>query len=466
MGGKILFLFCVLGFHTIARSYERTTIVACSLSLHSLNQQDRPPLDDGAMKQIVEELVSLQTSHLPDPQLGPHRNKNSAERRFLIDSLIHDKIADLQRRFSPEALQAITLEVKKQVHGRLRQSLQQIPPPPDLSKEEKTLGTIKVPMSPLKLIHLRKQKSATFSTDGQQLMTVSYLEDIPTFWNAHTGELLHEVRKDRAFAKTISASPTGRHWLTKGFHRVFLWNLSDNSLYRELNFLDAPFLSAEFSPDGTHVAANTQGHLFVWSLDPKSMITHIEGYSIAPLTKTSFSPDGARLVFISNDDPVLRSRRLVVWSITEDEEVFSLEESNSRFIESAAFTPDGRYIIVLPEDGEYGRIYRASDGRLLNRFGDPETLTYRWANALAFSPDSQFMATGMALPINRQSIKIWRISDGSLVSTINNRGGYPNKLEFSPDGKKLAVSTINNEVEVWSIFETLNTLRNLSDQDR
>jgi WD40 repeat protein len=73
--------------------------------------------------------------------------------------------------------------------------------------------------------------------------------------------------------------------------------------------------------------------------------------------------------------------------------------------------------------------------------------------SVRFSPNGQLLASGGG----DDKVKIWNVSDGSLVRTID--FGSSNQevfsVEFSPDGKYIAAADRDNDsqVRVWSVFD-------------
>ena len=59
-------------------------------------------------------------------------------------------------------------------------------------------------------------------------------------------------------------------------------------------------------------------------------------------------------------------------------------------------------------------------------------------NSLAYSPDGQLLAAGFEGP--RPNVRVWRLSDGVLLRSIDGVGGAAIQVAFSPDGKLLATA--------------------------
>ncbi|GIV19879.1 MAG: hypothetical protein KatS3mg023_1630 [Armatimonadota bacterium] len=124
---------------------------------------------------------------------------------------------------------------------------------------------------------------------------------------------------------------------------------------------------------------------------------------------------------------------------------------------SVVVSPDGQYLAVPTQGlGQVG-IYRIAEARWV-RFilGHSGEIT-----CLAFSPDGQLLATGS----NDHTVKIWRVSDGSLVRTLS---GHPDEryycVAFSPDGQMLASGTESGAIRIWDVSSG-SIVRTLTEPD-
>jgi WD40 repeat protein len=108
---------------------------------------------------------------------------------------------------------------------------------------------------------------------------------------------------------------------------------------------------------------------------------------------------------------------------------------------SVSFSPDGSLIASGSLDKTI-KIWRVSDGSLVR------TLTGHTnrVESVTFSPDGSLIASGS----DDNTIKIWRVSDGSLVRTLKGHTSYVISVTFSPDGSLIASGSLDETIKIWS----------------
>jgi WD40 repeat protein len=101
------------------------------------------------------------------------------------------------------------------------------------------------------------------------------------------------------------------------------------------------------------------------------------------------------------------------------------QRMHSGEVNSVAFSPDAQILATASEDKTV-KLWRVSDGTLLKTLGPH----FQYVESVVISPDNQIVASAGGDYL----IRMWRISDGTLIRTIDS-GTYP--LVFSPDGQWL-----------------------------
>ena len=110
------------------------------------------------------------------------------------------------------------------------------------------------------------------------------------------------------------------------------------------------------------------------------------------------------------------------------------------WVSSVAFSPDGKMLASGSHD-ETVRLWRVSDGSLLRTL---EGHTAAVSN-VAFSPDGQTLASGA----QDHTVRLWRVSDGALLHTLEGHAHAVTSVAFSPDGQALASGAQDHTVRLW-----------------
>ncbi|MCX7777629.1 MAG: protein kinase, partial [Armatimonadetes bacterium] len=71
-----------------------------------------------------------------------------------------------------------------------------------------------------------------------------------------------------------------------------------------------------------------------------------------------------------------------------------------------------------------------------------------WVTSVSFSPDGQILASG-----SYREIKLWRVSDGSLIRTLTGHTDWVNSVSFSPDGQILASGSDDKTIKLWRVSD-------------
>lgn len=115
-------------------------------------------------------------------------------------------------------------------------------------------------------------------------------------------------------------------------------------------------------------------------------------------------------------------------------------------VNGVAFSPDGTTLYAASGEnaleGEV-RVWRVSDGTLLRTFSGHRDTIY----ALALSPDGKVLATGSY----DQQIKLWNSETGAELKTLRGHNGAVFGLSFRPDGKILASASADRTIKLWDV---------------
>jgi len=229
---------------------------------------------------------------------------------------------------------------------------------------------------------------------------------------------------------------------------------------------------AELLEEGGHYAGRGFEWRF-WERQQHLNMTQLRGHW-GRLDAVAFSPDGRRLLS-SGDDEAAR-----IWDVETGVELFSLLGNKAR-TRGAAWFPDGRRVVTASDDhtvriwdastgGElavlksnYGRAYAVAvspDGKWIAS-GHSDGAVTLWASSgegeprafpahrlrvscLAFSPDSKWLAAGSYV-----DGKVFDVSSGRELATLEGSWGEIRAVAFSPDGKRIAAASSDSVAHLW-----------------
>ncbi len=164
----------------------------------------------------------------------------------------------------------------------------------------------------------------------------------------------------------------------------------------------------------------------------------------SPVHRIAFSPDGLTIA-TAGEDSIVRT-----WS-AENGAGFASYPCKLGPLQALAYTVDGR----LLASGQQGGAFMLSTLPMwtLTRSigtGDIKSPLVNRVLSLDFSADGQLLATGGGVPSRSGEVKIWRVSDASLVREIKpSHSDTVFSLAFSPDGKALATAGADKFVKVF-----------------
>ena len=82
-------------------------------------------------------------------------------------------------------------------------------------------------------------------------------------------------------------------------------------------------------------------------------------------------------------------------------------------------------------------------------------------NSVSFSPDGTKVASGSG----DKTVKLWDVTSGECLQTLEGHSDDVNSVSFSPDGTKVASGSDDKTVKLWDVTsgECLQTLEGHSD---
>jgi WD40 repeat protein len=109
---------------------------------------------------------------------------------------------------------------------------------------------------------------------------------------------------------------------------------------------------------------------------------------------------------------------------------------------TVAFSPDGSQVVTGSDDQSV-RIWQVSSGKCIQTLqGHSDCVS-----SVAFSPDASQLVSGSG----DESVRIWQVSTGKCIQTLQGHSGYVTSVAFGPDGEHIYSGSFDTSVRIWQV---------------
>ena len=264
---------------------------------------------------------------------------------------------------------------------------------------------------------------------------------------------------------TVASSPQGMTGAYAGTEGVIY--LVDNQRGEMIRAIEAgsPIMALSFSPDGALIAASmSDGSVGVWESATGEERHRLQGHELVA-TDVEFSPDGQMLASSSGD------KTIRLWDVASGETVRVLE-GHIGYVMKIDFNHDGTKLASSAADetptgaGDDAedrkvRIWDVESGETALVI-DPDS---GYVRDVEFSPDGRSVALGTWDGGNGGTARIYDVTLGTELGILFAHRETISDIEFSPDGRELVTASRDSTIKFWDVEKAveLRSYRNFGD---
>ena len=250
---------------------------------------------------------------------------------------------------------------------------------------------------------------------------ISGADTTARFWEGLNGRFLRMINAASSVT-SMAVSPDGQLIALPGAnHTVKIYHTADGTLVQTLVGHTQDITGLAFSHDGSLLASGaffdgSNDVIKLWNVSNWTLVRNLSGpFLFGPFMAINFSADDALISASCESVPA-------VWHVSDGAFIRSFPVSGL-----TRFSPDGTLLAIASNPIH---IHRTSDWVQVASLSDQN-------QALAFTPDSHYLAVG-----GSSQIQFWRVSDWTLQLFYDQELGYPGQgvtsLAFSADASRFA----------------------------
>lgn len=291
-----------------------------------------------------------------------------------------------------------------------------------------------------------KVVSATFHRPSQMLI-VGFSSGIFGIWELPDFTNIHTLSISQKKIDTCIINPSGE-WLAFGSAKlgqllVWEWQSESYVLKQQGHYYDVNTLS--YSPDGQFIATGGEdGKLKVWNTFSGFCFVTFQDHS-AGITRLEFSKKN-QIAFSASMDGTVRAYDLIRY---RNFRTFTSPTPTS--FHSLAVDASGDIVVAGSVDNFEIYTWSVQTGKLLEVLSGHEGPI----SCLAFSPGTDPDVSGvLASGSWDKSVKLWEVfaRGGPRVTETLEHNADVLSLAFRPDGKELAVTTLDGQITFWDLL--------------
>lgn len=255
-------------------------------------------------------------------------------------------------------------------------------------------------------------------------------EDKKVFFSKHKPEFI-AWSPDNQYVATIEDAGYALTYV-----RIF--NINSKVEYKKLGGYISGYSNMQGLDNSDRLMLKSGNNIYQWEPAAAGQMTpKLLNIPLKEEPYVTWSPNGRYLAYSEFNDYTIS-----IWDDQQKKVIHRLK-ATSKNVENSAWSPDGQRLAA----GGTSSVIRVWDILTGNKIFD---LSSGYFDSLDWSPDGRLLAAGGRYDNN---IKIWRMSDGKKVRTLNKHRHWIDNVTWSPDGKLLASGSRDCSVKIWDLNE-------------
>lgn len=294
--------------------------------------------------------------------------------------------------------------------------------------------------------HFGPLSSIGFSPDGKYILTNSGGEEIALkLWEASSGKLLRTMNAHTEGISSAIFSKDGKYILTTGKDQAArLWNTESGELVYDIpvelsNWVQQGFIS----PDNKYLLLQAGAIMEYHDLAAKKKISNIFDSALLKtkepdllrenISSVAIHPEG-KLAITSHADSSVR-----IWNLPTNQIIRKIQDGATAHT-GCAFNNIGSRFMALGQDGQI-RIWETATGKLIQTLSASPGLCI----------EAQFSRNGekvLGASIEGKAI-LWDLASGKRIREFNGHTGMVIHAVFSPDEKNILTVSLDGTARLW-----------------
>jgi WD40 repeat protein len=300
--------------------------------------------------------------------------------------------------------------------------------------------------------HQGRVEDVSFSNNGALIVTASQDKTV-MIWEAESFQVVHTLSGHSSWVLSARFSRDDVYVISGARDGVAkLWEVETARLVRSYAGLDNQEPSVDISPDNRYIAMNDGSSVMLVNASNGNLIRRLND-QYANVRRVAFSPDGRFL--LSTGSSGMPESSVRIWDVKTGMFLHALT-GHIDSVTAVSFAADKNRIATASLDGTV-RLWDIQTGAYRKILGVTGQSPY-WGlrssgliHCAMYSSDGAFILSGGEGNFygGRDSVRIWRSDNYSLISNLSSPGGGVRALAQDFQGERFAIGTDDGNVRVY-----------------